>query len=126
MLITLAMAFVLPFAMDVWPTLRRPFLLGQLSTMLHIGCPPCAQAALCAYSIEWRLQVYRGKLHILEEMQHRLSALKTDQVLSPVLKELGIKLGVVHGPYPLSILIIRKYYNCYLEFIPDPETESRP
>jgi hypothetical protein len=35
------------------------------------------------------------KMHILEEMQHRLSALKTDRVLSPVLRELGIKLGVV-------------------------------
>ena len=32
---------------------------------------------------------------MLTEMQHRLSALKTDKVLSPTLKEMGIKIGVV-------------------------------
>ena len=35
------------------------------------------------------------KTHVLTEMQHRLSALKTDKVLSPTLKEMGIKIGVV-------------------------------
>jgi len=35
------------------------------------------------------------KAYVLEEMRQRLSALRLDSVLSPVLKELAIKIGVV-------------------------------
>ena len=35
------------------------------------------------------------KAYVLEEMKQRLSALRLDSVLSPVLKELAIKIGVV-------------------------------
>jgi hypothetical protein len=35
------------------------------------------------------------KTHVMQEMQHRLSALKIDNVLSPMLRELGIKIGVI-------------------------------
>ncbi len=46
--------------------------------------------------IAWNGDFTEEKLHILEEMQHRLSALKANRVLSvaPVPRELGIKLGV--------------------------------
>ncbi len=35
------------------------------------------------------------KTRVMQEMQHRLSALKIDNVLSPMLRELGIKIGVI-------------------------------
>jgi hypothetical protein len=35
------------------------------------------------------------KAYVLEEMRQRLSALRLDSVLSPILKELAIKVGVI-------------------------------